>query len=84
MQGSVLANVIRPKREKNMIIAVQAEVGSEITEPELIASRFCEYYEPLYTFKSVPDPEALLDYLLHIVLLWLKETDRVSYDPSDP
>ncbi|KAJ1118072.1 hypothetical protein NDU88_006267 [Pleurodeles waltl] len=41
--GLVLANLIRPNREKSVIIAVQAEDGSELRDPELIVARFCEY-----------------------------------------
>ncbi|KAJ1098915.1 hypothetical protein NDU88_004022 [Pleurodeles waltl] len=58
-------------REKDMIMVVQAEDGSEITDPEHIANRFREYYEALYTSKIALNPEALLDYLLRIELPWL-------------
>ncbi|KAJ1114375.1 hypothetical protein NDU88_002613 [Pleurodeles waltl] len=76
--GAVLANLVCPNREKDTIMVVQAEDGSEITDPEHIANRFCVYYEALYTSKIAPNPEAALDYLLHIELPWLKAADRES------
>ncbi|KAJ1137586.1 hypothetical protein NDU88_003984 [Pleurodeles waltl] len=76
--GAVLANLACPNREKDTIMVVQAEDGSEITDPEHIANRFGEYYEALYTSKIDPNPEAVLDYLLHIELPWLTAADRES------
>ncbi|KAJ1198452.1 hypothetical protein NDU88_002293 [Pleurodeles waltl] len=40
----VLANLIRPGREQNVIMAVQAADGSETRGPEHILARFREYY----------------------------------------
>ncbi|KAJ1121240.1 hypothetical protein NDU88_009358 [Pleurodeles waltl] len=37
-----------------MIIAVQADDGSEIQEPKLIAGRFCDYDESLYPHIDMP------------------------------
>ncbi|KAJ1082372.1 hypothetical protein NDU88_002540 [Pleurodeles waltl] len=54
--GTVLANMIRPSRERDMITAVQAEDGSELTDPEQIVNRFREYYEGLYTSKNCLRP----------------------------
>ncbi|KAJ1165447.1 hypothetical protein NDU88_005875 [Pleurodeles waltl] len=69
--GAVLANLACPNREKDTIMVLQAEDGSNITDPEHIASRFCAYYEALYTSKISPNQEEALDYLLHIELPWL-------------
>ncbi|KAJ1166376.1 hypothetical protein NDU88_006780 [Pleurodeles waltl] len=63
--SSVLANLIHPIREQNVIIAVQATDGSEIKDPEHILARFREYYQSLYTSRVAPDQEVLLDYLTH-------------------
>ncbi|KAJ1124462.1 hypothetical protein NDU88_002923 [Pleurodeles waltl] len=45
--GEVLVNLTCPNRESDTIMVVQAEDGSEITDPEHIANRFREYYETL-------------------------------------
>ncbi|KAJ1124461.1 hypothetical protein NDU88_002922 [Pleurodeles waltl] len=66
-------------RDNDMIVVVQAEDGSVITDPEHIANRFSEYYEALYTSKIAPNRETLLDYLLHIELPWLTAADRESF-----
>ncbi|KAJ1119249.1 hypothetical protein NDU88_007435 [Pleurodeles waltl] len=76
--GLVLANLIHPNREKHMIIAVQAEDGSEIQEPELIAGRFRDYYESLYASSVAPDQEALMEYLAHIGVPRLTDADGES------
>ncbi|KAJ1204389.1 hypothetical protein NDU88_008167 [Pleurodeles waltl] len=76
--GAVLANLACPNREKDTIMVVQADDSSEITDPEHIANRFCEYYEALYTSKIAPNREALLEYLLHIEFLRLTAADRES------
>ncbi|KAJ1135301.1 hypothetical protein NDU88_001741 [Pleurodeles waltl] len=76
--GSVLANLIRPSREKSMIIAVQAEDGSEIRDPERIVARFCDYYDSIYASKVAPDQEALMDYLAHIDMPRLTGADRCA------
>ncbi|KAJ1130850.1 hypothetical protein NDU88_009196 [Pleurodeles waltl] len=76
--GSVLANLTRPNEEKSMIIAVQAEDGSEIRDPELLAAGLHEYYKSLYASRVASDQEALLDYLAHIAMPQLTDTDRES------
>ncbi|KAJ1101690.1 hypothetical protein NDU88_006755 [Pleurodeles waltl] len=76
--GAVLVNLACPNREKDTIMVVQAEDGSEITDPEHIANRFCAYYEALYTSKIAPNLEAVLDYLLHIEVPWLTAADIES------
>ncbi|KAJ1165412.1 hypothetical protein NDU88_005840 [Pleurodeles waltl] len=74
--GSVLANLIHPSREKNVIQAVQAVDGSELRDPELIVARFREYYQSLYASRFTPDREGLLDYLTHITMPQLTDADR--------
>ncbi|KAJ1177791.1 hypothetical protein NDU88_003043 [Pleurodeles waltl] len=77
--GSVLANVIHPNRERSMIIAVQAEDGSEIREPELIATRFRDYYESLYTSRVALDLEELMDYCCVMEFLTYVHMPRILH-----
>ncbi|KAJ1134584.1 hypothetical protein NDU88_001035 [Pleurodeles waltl] len=77
--GVVLVNLLCPNREKDTIMVVQAEDGSEITDPKHIANRFCMYYEALYTSKIAPNQEEALDYLLHIELPGLTAADIESF-----
>ncbi|KAJ1137577.1 hypothetical protein NDU88_003975 [Pleurodeles waltl] len=74
--SSLLANLINPNREKDVIIFVQAGDGSELRDTEHILARFCEYYQSLYTSMVTPDHEALLDYLTHITMPRLTDADR--------
>ncbi|KAJ1117883.1 hypothetical protein NDU88_006079 [Pleurodeles waltl] len=76
--GLALANLIHPNKESNLIIAILADDDSEIREPELIGSRFRDYYESLYTSRVAPDSEELLNYLVHIELPRLVDVDRES------
>ncbi|KAJ1080953.1 hypothetical protein NDU88_001141 [Pleurodeles waltl] len=48
----------------------------ERAHSELIAARFRKYYQSLYTSRVNPDPVALLDYLTHITMPQLTDTDR--------
>ncbi|KAJ1108746.1 hypothetical protein NDU88_006116 [Pleurodeles waltl] len=63
---------------QSMIIAVQAEDGSETRDPVRIAARFRDYYEPLYASGVAPDQEALMDYCARIDMLRLTDVDRES------
>ncbi|KAJ1123380.1 hypothetical protein NDU88_001850 [Pleurodeles waltl] len=74
--SSVLANLIRPNREQNVIIAVQAADGSEIRGLEHILARLREYYQSLYASRVTPDHEALLENLTHINMPHLTDEDR--------
>ncbi|KAJ1108877.1 hypothetical protein NDU88_006247 [Pleurodeles waltl] len=77
--GGVLASLIRPYWDKNAIMTIEAEGGGEIEDSELIAARFRDYYQSLYTSKVDPDPVALLDYLTHITMPQLTDTDREAF-----
>ncbi|KAJ1092298.1 hypothetical protein NDU88_005409 [Pleurodeles waltl] len=66
--GRVLANLLRPHRNSNAITKVVAADGSELDDPALIAQRFRDYYQDLYTSRVTSTPEAVLDYLTHIAL----------------
>ncbi|KAJ1085260.1 hypothetical protein NDU88_005393 [Pleurodeles waltl] len=74
--GTVLANLIRPSRSANVISTTIAADGSVIGDPEIVATRFREYYQTLYTTRGDPDPNAVWDYLTHIMLPRLSEADR--------
>ncbi|KAJ1105183.1 hypothetical protein NDU88_002591 [Pleurodeles waltl] len=63
--GSALVNVIRPNKESSLIIAIQADDGGEIREPELIACIFRDCYESLYISRVALDSEELLNYIVH-------------------
>ncbi|KAJ1191199.1 hypothetical protein NDU88_000515, partial [Pleurodeles waltl] len=73
--GRVLANLIRPSRSANLINTAMAADGSVIGDPEMVATRFREYYQTLYTTKGDPDPNAIWDYLTHIMLPRLLDVD---------
>ncbi|KAJ1152503.1 hypothetical protein NDU88_005278 [Pleurodeles waltl] len=74
--GRVLENLIRPRRSTNLIIKAVAVDGSIVGDPESVAARFREYYQTLYTTRGGPDPNAIRDYLTHIVLPKLSDNDR--------
>ncbi|KAJ1108193.1 hypothetical protein NDU88_005575 [Pleurodeles waltl] len=70
------SGLIRPYRDKNALMTIEAESGGEIVDSKLIAARFRDFYQSLYTSKVDPDPVALLDYLTHITMPQLTDTDR--------
>ncbi|KAJ1108627.1 hypothetical protein NDU88_006003 [Pleurodeles waltl] len=74
--GRVLANLIRPHRDNNAITKVVDADGSELDDPALIAQRFRDYYQDLYTSRVTSTPEVVLDYLTHITLPRLEDTNR--------
>ncbi|KAJ1140297.1 hypothetical protein NDU88_006654 [Pleurodeles waltl] len=74
--GRVLANLICPSRSANLINNAVAADGSVTGDPERVATRFHECYQTLYTTKGDPDPNAIGDYLTHIVLPKLSDDDR--------
>ncbi|KAJ1208347.1 hypothetical protein NDU88_003733 [Pleurodeles waltl] len=76
--GSVLANLIHPNREKSAIIAVKAEDGTALRDPECIVYRICEYYQSLYTSRVILGQEAILDSLTHITMPRLTDPERES------
>ncbi|KAJ1162030.1 hypothetical protein NDU88_002509 [Pleurodeles waltl] len=74
--GKVLANLIRPCRSTNLINKMTATDGRMLNNPEDIAARFREYYQTLYTSRGDSDPDTIQEYLAHIVLPKLSESDR--------
>ncbi|KAJ1208787.1 hypothetical protein NDU88_004170 [Pleurodeles waltl] len=72
--------MIHPNREKDTIMAVQAEDGSELTDPEQIANRF---QEALYTSKIAPGLEVGLPDS-HRIAMADGSRQGVSYGTSDP
>ncbi|KAJ1147755.1 hypothetical protein NDU88_000614 [Pleurodeles waltl] len=74
--GRVLANLIHPSRSANLINTTVAADGSVIGDPDMVAARFREYYQTLYTTKGDPDPNAIWDYLTYIMLLRLSKVER--------
>ncbi|KAJ1177213.1 hypothetical protein NDU88_002474 [Pleurodeles waltl] len=73
--GKVLPNLIRPSRSANRMNKSTATDGSILTDPEDIAARFREYYQTLYTTKANSEPNVIKEYLTHIVLPKLSESD---------
>ncbi|KAJ1141849.1 hypothetical protein NDU88_008177 [Pleurodeles waltl] len=78
--GKVLANLIRPSRSTNLINKTAATDGSILTDPEDEAARFREYYQTLYTTRGSPEPNAIKEYLTHIELPKLSESDREALE----
>ncbi|KAJ1124794.1 hypothetical protein NDU88_003243 [Pleurodeles waltl] len=76
--GKALANLIHPSRSTNLINKTIAADGSILIDPEDIAARFREYYQTLYTTRGNPKPNAIKEYLTHIELQKLSESDRAA------